>query len=73
MLEKVLHEIGDKFSNHLKLACVDVEKEEDRAALFEIQALPTLIVLYDNLIVDKLIGYRDAEMLTNELENVSQF
>lgn len=70
MMEKVLVEIGNTFGNHMKVARVNVEAEEERAATFEIQALPTLFVLYDNLIVDRMIGYRDADTLTKELLNV---
>jgi len=42
---------------------VDVDEQKDLAAQFEVQAMPTVVVMRDGVVFDRVIGYQDAPSL----------
>jgi thioredoxin-like negative regulator of GroEL len=70
MMEPVLLEIGKKFENRLKLVRLDIENERRRTQFYQIEALPTFIIIYKRMVLNKFIGFRDAVTFEKEIENV---
>ncbi|MCB9898898.1 MAG: thioredoxin family protein [Planctomycetes bacterium] len=46
---------------HALAVQVDVDEQEDLQSAYEIQAMPTIVVLRDGEELDRVVGYRDAE------------
>jgi thiol-disulfide isomerase/thioredoxin len=70
MMEPVLLEIEKKFENRLKLVRLDIENEQRRTQFYQIEALPTFIIIYKRIVLNKFIGFRDAVTFEKEIENV---
>lgn len=63
VLEEVSSEIGDK----AKVVKVDVDENQETAAKFGVMSIPTLIVLKDGEVVDKVVGFQPKEALVDLL------
>ncbi len=70
MMTPVLQDMAGRFDNILKIAKIDADKAADIASKYEVEALPTLILFYKGEIIDRFIGYRDANTFEKELVKV---
>lgn len=68
MIAPVLEEIDSEIGDKLKIVKVDVDENQETASKFGIMSIPTLLVLKDGEIVDKVIGFQPKEALQERLE-----
>jgi thioredoxin 1 len=63
VLEEVDSEIGDK----VKIVKLDVDENQETAAKYGVMSIPTLLVLKDGEVVDKVVGFQPKEALVELL------
>lgn len=65
MIAPILHNIKEKYKDKVKIVKVDTEKYPDITALFDVRNLPTLVLIYDGVVVNKTIGFKRLEEIEN--------
>lgn len=68
MIAPVLEDIDSEIGDKVKIVKVDVDENQETASKFGIMSIPTLLVLKDGEIVDKVIGFQPKEALQERLE-----
>ncbi|SEM36356.1 thioredoxin [Mesobacillus persicus] len=63
MIAPVLEELDSDMGDKVKIVKVDVDENQETAAKFGIMSIPTLLVLKEGEVVDKVVGYQPKEAL----------
>lgn len=63
MIAPVLEELDTEMSDTVKIVKVDVDENQETAGNFGVMSIPTLILLKDGEIVDKVVGFQPKEAL----------
>jgi thioredoxin-like negative regulator of GroEL len=71
MMVPVLEDLAGRMENDLKVAKVDTDKYPKLGSRFQVEALPTLILFNKGQIVDKYVGYMNADDLEVAVKKVS--
>lgn len=70
---RMMNPILDKFDQENKMKAkvgkVNVDEQQELAALFGIQSIPTIIIFKEGKIVGKVIGAVSLESLTKQVES----
>lgn len=67
MIAPVLHELDEEIGDKAKIVKVDVDENQETAGKFGVMSIPTLIVLKDGEVVDKVVGFQPKEALAELL------
>ncbi|RDI44205.1 thioredoxin [Falsibacillus pallidus] len=67
MIAPVLEELDSEMGDKVKIVKVDVDENQETASSFGVMSIPTLIVLKDGEVVDKVIGFQPKEALAELL------
>jgi thioredoxin 1 len=67
MIAPVLEELDADMGDKVKIVKVDVDENQETAGKFGIMSIPTLLVLKDGEVVDKVVGYQPKEALAEVL------
>jgi thioredoxin 1 len=62
-LKPALHELAEEFEGKAKFVEVDVDKSQDLAAKYEVEGMPTLIVLKGDEIQKRFLGFQPGETI----------
>jgi len=65
--DDILTPLASEYSGRVTLLRVDVEENEDLAERFEIEELPTIIILSEGHVVDRFPGVTQAQILRDSL------
>jgi thioredoxin 1 len=68
MIAPVLEELDTEFEGKIKITKLDVDENQETAAKFGVMSIPTLLVLIDGEVVDKVVGFQPKEALASVLE-----
>jgi thioredoxin 1 len=68
MIAPVLEELDTEFDGKVKITKLDVDENQETAAKFGVMSIPTLLVLKDGEVVDKVVGFQPKEALASVLE-----
>lgn len=69
MQTPILEELSQEYSEEvIKISKVNVDSESELAARFGIQSIPTMLVIKNGEIVNRLVGVRMKEALKSELK-----
>ncbi len=68
MIAPVLEELDSELGGKVKIVKVDVDENQETAGKFGIMSIPTLLVLKDGVVVDKVVGFSPKEALAGVLE-----
>ncbi|QPC47162.1 thioredoxin [Mangrovibacillus cuniculi] len=63
MIAPVLEELDAELGEKVKIVKVDVDENQETAGKYGVMSIPTLILMKDGEIVDKVIGYQPKEAL----------
>lgn len=67
----VMNLMEEKYGNKFEFKKVDIDQESDLAQQYNIEGVPTLVVLSpDNKVITTIVGYRDADELGEILNNL---
>ncbi|WML47337.1 thioredoxin [Neobacillus sp. PS3-34] len=68
MIAPVLEELDSEVGEKVKITKLDVDENQETAAKFGVMSIPTLLVLKDGEVVDKVVGFQPKEALASVLE-----
>jgi thioredoxin 1 len=68
MIAPVLEELDTEIGDKVKIVKVDVDENPQSAGQFGIMSIPTLLILKDGEVVDKVVGFQPKEALAEKLE-----
>ncbi|WP_078545229.1 thioredoxin [Litchfieldia alkalitelluris] len=71
MIAPVLEELDSEMGDKVKIVKIDVDENQETAGKFGVMSIPTLLVLKDGEVVDKVVGFQPkdalAELLTKHV------
>jgi len=67
MLEPVMDELAQKYAGALRIGKVDVETNPGTQEMFDVMAMPTLILFKDGQPIMQIVGFRPRQQLENIL------
>ena len=67
MLSPVISEIAEESSGKFKVGKVNVDDQEELAAMFRISSIPTLVVLKDGKVTNSSVGVRSKKQILEML------
>jgi thioredoxin 1 len=67
MIAPVLEELDTDMGDKVKIVKVDVDENQETAGNFGVMSIPTLVVLKDGEVVEKVIGFQPKEALAELL------
>ena len=68
MIAPVLEDLDSEIGDKVKIVKLDVDDNQETASKFGVMSIPTLIVLKDGEVVDKVVGFQPKEALAERLE-----
>ena len=68
MMEPVLEEIAEEYSDKLKVVKLNIDQNQDTPLKFSVMNIPTLIFFRDGKEIDRVIGAFPKEQLLNRIE-----
>lgn len=69
MIAPVLEELDAELGEKLKIVKLDVDENQETAAKFGVMSIPTLLVIKDGEVVDKVVGFQPKEALAERLNS----
>lgn len=67
MLSPTISEIAEDFKDKVKVGKVNVDEEEELAAMFRVSCIPLLVVMKDGKVVNSAVGVRPKDQIVNML------
>ena len=67
MLEPVMDELAQKYAGTLRIGKVDVEANPGTQEMFDVMAMPTLILFKGGQPIMQIVGFRPRQQLENIL------
>lgn len=61
MIAPIVEEIAAENVGNIKVGKVNVDEQEELAVMFSISAIPTLVVMKDGEVVNKIVGIKPKE------------
>ena len=63
MLAPVVEQIAEEYEGRVKVGKVNVDEEQELAAMFRVENIPTVVVMRNGKLTDTLVGYHPKEQL----------
>ena len=67
MVAPVVEDIAGEFSDQIKVAKLNVDENQTTASRYGIMSIPTMLVMEDGKVTDKLVGYMPKDKLVSKL------
>ena len=67
MLSPTISEIAEDFKDKVKVGKVNVDEEEELAAMFRVSSIPLLVVMKDGKVTNSAVGVRPKDQIVNML------
>lgn len=67
MVAPVVEDIAKEYSDQIKVVKLNVDENQSTASRYEIMSIPTMMVIENGEIQDKLVGYLPKDKLINKL------
>jgi thioredoxin len=67
MLSPTISDIAEDFKDKVKVGKVNVDEEEELAAMFRVSSIPLLVVMKDGKVVNSAVGVRPKNQIVNML------
>jgi thioredoxin 1 len=65
MLSPTISEIAEDFKDKVKVGKVNVDDEEELAAMFRVSSIPLLVVMKEGKVVNSAVGVRPKDQIVN--------
>lgn len=69
MIAPVLEELDSEMGDKVKIVKLDVDDNQETAGKYGVMSIPTLLVLKDGEVVDKVVGFQPKEALAERLNS----
>ncbi len=67
MIGPIIEEIADE-NDSIKVCKVNVDEENELAQLFQVSNIPLLVIMKDNNVINKSVGYKEKEEILDLLK-----
>ena len=67
MLSPTISDIAEEYKDKVKVGKVNVDEEEELAAMFRVSSIPLLVVMKDGKVVNSAVGVRPKDRIVNML------
>ena len=67
MLSPIVSEIAEELKDKVKVGKVNVDEEEELAAMFRVSSIPLLVVMKDGNVVNSAVGVRPKDQIVGML------
>lgn len=67
MVAPVVEDIAAEYGEQIKVAKLNVDENQSTASRYGIMSIPTMLVMEDGKVVDKLVGYMPKDKLVSKL------
>jgi thioredoxin 1 len=67
MLSPTISDIAEDFKDKVKVGKVNVDEEEELAAMFRVSSIPLVVVMKDGKVVNSAVGVRPKDQIVNML------
>lgn len=67
-IEPILEDLEDEYSSQVEFKKIDVEQETEQSNDYNVQAVPTLILMDDDDIRERLVGFQSKDAIQAEIE-----
>lgn len=71
MLAPVVDEVAAEFVNKVKVVKVDVDNNQALATKFGVRGIPTLLILKNGQVVDRMVGVQPKTAIAAKLNDVA--
>ena len=68
MLSPIISEIADEYDGKIKVGKINVDDEQQLAAMFGVESIPLVLLVKDGKTVDASVGYRPKEQIKEFIE-----
>ncbi|UII55111.1 thioredoxin [Cytobacillus spongiae] len=69
MIAPVLEELDSEMGDKVKIVKIDVDENQETAGKFGIMSIPTLLIMKDGEVIDKVVGFQPKEALAERLNS----
>ena len=70
MMVPVLEEVAQRLEGKAKIAKVDTDKSPKLGGRYKVEALPTFILFYKGQEMERILGYRTADEMEEQINGV---
>lgn len=67
MVAPVVEDIANEYGDQIKVTKLNVDENQSTASRYGIMSIPTMLVMEDGKVVDKLVGYMPKDKLVKKL------
>ena len=67
MVAPVVEDIAKEYSDQIKVAKLNVDENQSTASKYGIMSIPTMLVMENGKVQDKLVGYMPKDKLVSKL------
>jgi thioredoxin 1 len=67
MVAPVVEDIAKEYNDQIKVAKLNVDENQSTASRYGIMSIPTMLVMEDGKVKDKLVGYMPKDKLVRKL------
>jgi thioredoxin 1 len=68
MIAPVLEELDGEMGEKVKIVKLDIDQNQETASKYGVMSIPTLLVMKNGEVVDKVIGFQPKDALAEVLE-----
>ena len=72
MLTPILDELAAEYDGRVKIGKVDIDQDQNLAAKYGIQAVPTLLIFKDGQVTDQIVGLKSKREFKMKLDAVAK-
>ena len=58
MLEPIIEEIAENYDGKIKVGKINVDEQQELAAAFNVESIPTVLIIKNGKITDVSVGYK---------------
>lgn len=67
MVAPVVEDIAEEYSDKIKVAKLNVDENQNTASQYGVMSIPTLLLMENGEVKDKLVGYMPKEKMVKKL------
>ena len=69
-ISPIVEELADEYGDRIVVGKLDVDANRDTAVKYGIQAIPTLLLVKDGVVADRIVGQTDKASLASKLDSL---
>jgi thioredoxin 1 len=72
MIAPIVERLAERYAGRLKVAKLDVDRNQDLAIEYQVMSIPTLLFFKNGQVVDRLIGAVGEQVIVQKIEALLQ-